>query len=237
MSRQDPEKLVSTAAYLLFYRRRSSQPLGPPYLQELVNKARNPIDGDSAEASDADSESGEGGRLGDRSSASSRLPGSSSAGTVGAGAAPGTSQRLLLPGVSDAGHGSGANRAAMLRETSEDEGISLEHDDLGPTTAINYLPAQTWGFDNLDDADGDINTNTPADTASMAAASVTSDTNDRLTADFGDEDNTPWGDAPQHEGAWNGNANEDFFSDAREHQGMIDGEDSDPPVHNINSDD
>lgn len=32
---------MSSAAYLLFYRRRSSQPLGPPELQELVNKARN----------------------------------------------------------------------------------------------------------------------------------------------------------------------------------------------------
>lgn len=235
---------MSTAAYLLFYRRRSSQPLGPPYLQELVNKARNPSDGDSAEASDADSESGEGGRLGDRSSASSRLPGSSSAGTVGAGAAPGTSQRLLLPGAHESGHGSSsatANRAARLRETSEDEGISLDddNDNYGSTTAgPNYL-APSWNFNSLQDADAEMNTNTPADTASNRAASIASDSIDRLTQDFADDDDgqTPWNNPEDNDGLWVGNdATDEFYTDAQEHQGVT-ATDSDPPVRDITLDD
>ncbi|GAB7348787.1 hypothetical protein MBLNU459_g7510t1 [Dothideomycetes sp. NU459] len=256
VNQQNPDKVVSPAAYLLFYRRRSSQPLGPPYLQELVNKARNPSEGDSADASDVDSESGEGARLGDRSSISSRLPGSSSAGTVGAGAATGTSQRLLLPGASDGGYGSAANRTARLRETSEDEGISLDNDNY-PSTSINYSnPAPSWGFEGLDGPDGgalndDNNNNTPADTASDRAVSIASDVSTHVNQDqdFGEDDDgaddndehAPWT-SPQREmetGGWTSGANDDeFFLDAHEHpRAVLDEADSDPPVHDVKLDD
>ena len=54
------KSVVSPSAYLLFYRRRSATPLGPPYLQELVEKARNPPDSD-----DEPTKSQDGHRLGD----------------------------------------------------------------------------------------------------------------------------------------------------------------------------
>lgn len=44
VSEQGTKAVISPSAYLLFYRRRSSTPLGPPYLQSLVTAARNPAD-------------------------------------------------------------------------------------------------------------------------------------------------------------------------------------------------
>ncbi|KAF2100362.1 UCH-domain-containing protein [Rhizodiscina lignyota] len=38
--RNDPDVVITSAAYLLFYRRRSDTPLGPSYLQELIADAR-----------------------------------------------------------------------------------------------------------------------------------------------------------------------------------------------------
>ncbi|KAG8624387.1 hypothetical protein KVT40_007454 [Elsinoe batatas] len=49
VSQTSPTSVVTTAAYLLFYRRRSDKPLGPPYLQALVTEARA-----AADASDDD---------------------------------------------------------------------------------------------------------------------------------------------------------------------------------------
>ena len=142
VSGHDGRSVISTAAYLLFYRRRSAQPLGPPELQDIVNKARNPGQSPSVDGSDAeDSSSGEGARLGNRSSASSRLLGHSSAGAVGAGAITGTRPR---EGAGD-GRGSAANRAATLRDTSEDEGYQS-----GPLVANE---TSTWGFSGLQDVD------------------------------------------------------------------------------------
>ncbi|KAF2481615.1 hypothetical protein BDY17DRAFT_253006, partial [Neohortaea acidophila] len=83
----------SAAAYLLFYRRRSDQPLGGPMLQELVYEARNPsissqhqpdnsTNGADASATGDESDSGEG-RLGGPNG--STFPGSSSAAGAGVG--------------------------------------------------------------------------------------------------------------------------------------------------------
>jgi ubiquitin carboxyl-terminal hydrolase 4/11/15 len=132
------QEMVHGNAYLLFYRRRSSQPLGPPELQELVNNARNPTHSES----DSDDSSGEGKRLGDQSSASSRQLGPLSAGTAEAGAVTGT--RLQKD---DAGPGREASPAARLRQSSEegDEGyLSGAQDDQD----------QTWSWDGIV---GDIN--------------------------------------------------------------------------------
>ena len=76
---RDPSKIITPAAYLLFYRRRSEAPLGGPRFQEIFNRfdqGRSP-----AGANDED-DSGEGQRLGLGSS----LRGSPSAST-GAGLA------------------------------------------------------------------------------------------------------------------------------------------------------
>lgn len=192
---------MSSAAYLLFYRRRSSRPLGPPELQELVLKARNP-----ETVSDTEDSSGEGKRLGDNSSVSSRLLGSSNAGAVEAGAAiTGTLQQ----GVNADGSGRGANQAVRLRnDVDDDEGISL-NDDLydEPNTTAAQLANEgpTWGFGSLlDDNDDDDGTyiNTPADTASDRP-NPGSDDEDRF-ADFADEENDQdmpdmYGEVPEYQ--------------------------------------
>lgn len=70
----DPSRVVTSAAYLLFYRRRSEVPLGGPRFQEIFDSYNNqPTD---AEMSD----SGEGQRLGQGSS-----PRGSSSALIGAG--------------------------------------------------------------------------------------------------------------------------------------------------------
>lgn len=166
---------MSTAAYLLFYRRRSSTPLGPPYLQELVLKARNPD-----EASEAEDESGEGKRLGDHSSATSRLLGSSDAGAVGAGA---TITGTLHPGANVGGPGRGVSQAVRsMNETDDDEGISLNDELYGNnnTTAVALAnPEATWSFDGLGEDDNTTSVNTPAYTASDRP-DVGSDIEDRF---------------------------------------------------------
>lgn len=54
---------MTTAAYLLFYRRRSSQPLGGPFFEKIINAANSPSQSQSA--SRTTSPSGEGRRLED----------------------------------------------------------------------------------------------------------------------------------------------------------------------------
>lgn len=163
---------------MLFYRRRSSTPLGPPYLQELVCKARNPD-----EASEAEDEPGEGERLGDHSSATSRLLGSSDAGAVGAGA---TITGTLHPGANVGGSGRGVSQAVRsMNETDDDEGIPLNDELYGNnnksnTTAVALAnPEATWSFDGLGADDNTTSVNTPADTASDRP-DVGSDLEDRF---------------------------------------------------------
>ena len=67
MRRADPKNVVVTAAaYLLFYRRRSETHLGGPFLQQLFDKAAG-ADNGSQPTSRATSPSGEGKRLDDSS--------------------------------------------------------------------------------------------------------------------------------------------------------------------------
>ena len=190
VGRQNAESVVSTAAYLLFYRRRSATPLGPAYLQELVLKARNPD-----EVSEAEDESGEGERLGDHSSATSRLLGASSAGAVEAGAKITGS---LQQGANAGGPGRGVSQAVrLMNDVDDDEGISLNDELYGNDNSNNITavalanPDATWGFDGLGDDDNTTSVNTPADTASDRP-DVGSDIEDRLMdLDHDNEDLPP----------------------------------------------
>ena len=198
-------------------------------MQELVNKARNPEETNSADASDAEDSSGEGLRLGDRSSASSlppssRLPsscpiGPASAGAVGAGAATGT----RLRGVG-AGFGDGANRPARLREMSEDDTGSDEGYQSGP--AMTNQP-QSWSFADITNNDANDSSidnmdsnNSPASTASdrpEVGSDYADSVNGRLDGFNDDAETEDYGNAT--DGMWSGNAhNEDdsMFQDADE---------------------
>lgn len=108
VSQRNPKSVITSAAYLLFYRRRSSTPLGPPYLQKIVESAYAPESDDTADSQPGSrqasrSPAGNGRRLDD----SSRI-GSSSA-SAGVAAGP-----LLGVGLisEEAGAGMRARRAA-----------------------------------------------------------------------------------------------------------------------------
>ncbi|TKX25444.1 ubiquitin carboxyl-terminal hydrolase-like protein 3 [Elsinoe australis] len=146
-----PSSVITPAAYLLFYRRRSPQPLGPAYLRDLVTSARAASD---AASDDEDETAGEG-RLGD----SSLLRGSSSASGVKAGAGGRTlggssggetgkksASRLLLPGA-----GGVVGREATSRIEDEDEGIGMETDNGDRQTGLGEQGAG-WSFSGIDGA-------------------------------------------------------------------------------------
>ncbi|GAB7360330.1 hypothetical protein MBLNU230_g8084t1 [Neophaeotheca triangularis] len=167
-------KVHSPAAYLLFYRRRSDKPLGPKYLQDIVEESRNPPPAEPAvEATDElaskdvndESDSGEA-RLGDPASSSRQARGSSSVSLHGAGAAAGNHTQLgaALPradgaGGTSAAAGRGVRIAAGTGQTGreaenaeqEDEGFGEGEDGGG---FANHFPSggASWGFENIDEA-------------------------------------------------------------------------------------
>lgn len=147
----DPEvRVVSPAAYLLFYRRRSSEPLGPQYLRELVQTARNAPDNASTASSDDELASGEG-TLGDPHS--SRLLGSSSNGAkagAGAGARGAESLHPKAPGGGDGSDAPSGRSPLARRRSSEDEGLGMNEDDLPSYPNIVSVGAG-WSFAGLND--------------------------------------------------------------------------------------
>jgi ubiquitin carboxyl-terminal hydrolase 4/11/15 len=197
----NPQSVVTRSAYLLFYRRRSAGPLGPPQLQEVVNAWWNPgsegaNDSDGAN-SRTDSPAGNGLRL----DGSSRN-GSSSAFAVGAGAGA-----LRGGGSGGAGNpalnGAGAETDVELPDYDQlDEGYGAGDED-GPSAdyAPNYAPllASTdpgWSFDQINnnmDGTGDV---FDEDASSNAPNLAGESLGDRLLEDFGDD----LGDVVHHPG-------------------------------------
>ncbi|PVI05610.1 UCH-domain-containing protein [Periconia macrospinosa] len=145
--------VVTTAAYLLFYRRRSAGPLGPPALQEIVNKWRDPDMTDGDEENDGassrnDSPAGNGLRL----DGSSRN-GSSSAFATGAGALRGGGSAgagsLVLSG---AAAGTPGVDDEELDPPPYDEGFSEPSLDLAAVYApLHNATQSTWNFASLTD--------------------------------------------------------------------------------------
>lgn len=178
-------RLHSAAAYLLFYRRRSDNPLGPQYLQELVVDFRNPAPTDeTAEESD----SGEG-RLGGPNG--SLLSSGSSSGLTGAGAAAAGSLGNLASGSSALG----AGRSLTTRTgTEQSSGRQVEGGVVyGPVRPphLRYGNQGTvgWGFGNLNEDQR----------AGDAAGSLMNNVDNENDNDDGDASSTAhmdWEDAP-----------------------------------------
>lgn len=214
-TRNNPQSVITSAAYLLFYRRRSSTPLGPEPLQKLVLDWRNPTNEEASEssgqqssttrtsedASRSDSPAGNGkGAHGSSPNGSSSASLARAAAGLGAGA---DRQR---------GGGLGAERTregqalgpAMMNEDEdlppyeEDEGIG----GMGPLGGRGNLvmqqwhnPQPTWSFEPTDEIDLDA-VGTPGDADSTKAAGGDSQFGDagseygqesRMMEDFGDE--------------------------------------------------
>ncbi|KAI9734542.1 MAG: CSN-associated deubiquitinating enzyme Ubp12 [Cirrosporium novae-zelandiae] len=174
--KNDPHYVVSNAAYLLFYRRRSEKPLGGPFLEQVVNMVH---DGHAAEqeagpASTQDSQTdssagaGEGRRLGDDYSHSSS-----------AGYGVGASHRLGVQsgGLAVVNQAHSDNEDDGPPEYSAEprigEAIPIEGMDVdeGIVEDVNYsysgpynLPS--WSFNRLDgSSDRDISTVAPPTSA------------------------------------------------------------------------
>ncbi|PVH82524.1 UCH-domain-containing protein [Cadophora sp. DSE1049] len=144
---KDLSRIVSSSAYLLFYRRRSDVPLGGPRIAQIVRDFDNDL---SPQVSDDDaSDSGEGKGLVGNSS----LHGSSSA-LTGVGAArhqqspgfPGEQMMTIDPSALSQVPGSGYGSGALQPSIEEDEGIDMR-DERPP--AYNESEWGKNGFSNL----------------------------------------------------------------------------------------
>ncbi|KAI4198856.1 MAG: hypothetical protein LQ350_005005 [Teloschistes chrysophthalmus] len=139
VNRRSPGAAVTSAAYLLFYRRRSEQPLGGPFFERIMNGSD-----ESAAESDANADSafppGEGKRL-DGSShngSSSALRGVGAAHQVGGGGDALTARRT---GVDD------DLPSYPGQEMELDEGVA---DIYGPLSHIGQSPIhESWSFSRL----------------------------------------------------------------------------------------
>lgn len=149
--------MVTSSAYLLFYRRRSDRPLGGKVLEEITESSTRPAsEAGSLNESRTQSPSGEGRRFGD----SSRN--GSSSGSAAAGAAHpsgGGSQDGTRPkggsGKKDQPPQYSHNPTAG--ETSLDgahrqEGMNNEEAEFGDSTATRFPDPPFWSFDRISDA-------------------------------------------------------------------------------------
>ncbi|KAH8690208.1 hypothetical protein BGW36DRAFT_433160 [Talaromyces proteolyticus] len=142
----NPNKAISTAAYLLFYRRRSDRPLGGKVLQEVTESSVR-ADSDDQDDSRAASPSGEGRRLVD----SSRIGSSSALAGVGAAHQAG-----------DGGLPVGLQVKSVEIDPSDDEGLppyaryedNIDGMDIERSNPLTMQP--TWSFDNDNDNDHDL---------------------------------------------------------------------------------
>ncbi|KAF2821546.1 cysteine proteinase [Ophiobolus disseminans] len=198
------EKAVSRNAYLLFYRRRTPSPLGPPQLQEIVKAAEN---GNTPDSDDDDDEndrsrardSGNGLRL----DASSRN-GSSSASTAGTGVAAGAA--ALRGGGSlppSGGRGSllknGVAVGSLIDEDDtdlppyvEDEGFHDAEDDGGTYGSLNSYAYDNpiWSFEGVQSSSLHQNGSSdgPASDEPNLGSEGGEHLQDRLLTDFGSDD-------------------------------------------------
>jgi ubiquitin carboxyl-terminal hydrolase 4/11/15 len=205
VSQKNPDNVVTSAAYLLFYRRRSDRPLGPPYLQKIADQFMNPDSDDAAEESGdgksrnaSRSPAGNGLRLG-----GSSRNGSSSAFGAGAGALQAGSLsagNLLLNG---AAVGTADDDAEMLDQGppppyDADEGYAGGDDDDDANfrgVAMNqggpgFFDEANWNFNNVPDNESDTihsNVDIYDDANSDAPNDGGEDLQSRMLEDFGDD--------------------------------------------------
>lgn len=152
---------MTTAAYLLFYRRRSSQPLGGPFFEKIINAANSPSQSQSG--SRTTSPSGEGKRLEDsppfRNGLSSALAGVGAIHQAGGGGLEvGRTAAPMRTGVDDdlpsysssvGNIGDRATEALQSMEVDEeDEGIA-DTGDRYRNTVLPNISTAGWSFANL----------------------------------------------------------------------------------------
>ncbi len=138
------QKVVTSAAYILFYRRRSASPLGGPFFERLLSGGETAAS-DSQPNSRAASPSGEGRRLDDfsRIGSSSAFQGVGAAHQAGGGGLTGTTHQRT--GVDDDLPAYGPNPQGFdTMDLDEDEGIG----GMGPVSLSRNFPERqpSWSF-------------------------------------------------------------------------------------------
>jgi ubiquitin carboxyl-terminal hydrolase 4/11 len=175
----NPAKVVSTAAYLLFYRRRSDRPLGGKLLQEITEastRANSDDEGDSRAASP----SGEGRRLVDSS-----RNGSTSA-LAGAGAAH-------QAGVGGSQAGLRVRSVEVDSSDNEEELPPYESKHQHSSSNFSIMDQPAWSFDNItgpmvsDDDDGLFDDDDDNDSNKAVGGGDMSDLEQHFNGDAGDD--------------------------------------------------
>lgn len=179
---------MTKAAYLLFYRRRTPVPLGPPSLQEIVtaNNSQSSEEDDDDDEQNTRSGAGNGSRLGDSSRNGSSKAGAAAA---GAGVLAGAGSQLSAA-VSHQRSG------AAAESPSDDETLPPAYNEVdeGYHDANEYGPNYSygpsvmyndpaWGFNNLNNRDLDDAASDAPNLGSDGGA----DLENRMVEDFGDE--------------------------------------------------
>ena len=141
---------MSRAAYLLFYRRRSPVPLGPPSLQQIVTADSSPDSDSDGSASEPRSRSpaGNGLRLGDSS-----RNGSSSAGAVAAGVGALRAAGSQLSAAASHPRNADAAAAGVLNLSTNHNSNDIDDDDDEMDTLPPPYPASDEGFHDATDGD------------------------------------------------------------------------------------
>ncbi|KAL8689917.1 MAG: hypothetical protein Q9218_004521 [Villophora microphyllina] len=209
VSRRNPQAVVSSAAYLLFYRRRSEQPLGGPFFERIMSGTD-----DSAAESDPNSDNaflpGEGKRL-DGSShngSSSALRGVGAAHQVGGGGDALTARRTGVDDDLPSYPGQDVDEApdATLETMDLDEGVGGVEDIYAPLNQFGQGSLhQSWSFSRLPNEQEQLQVvRAPAASedggseklfdgdSTKAASSPPSEIADRL-AEFADDEGTTSG--------------------------------------------
>ncbi|EAW14313.1 putative ubiquitin-specific protease UBP12 [Aspergillus clavatus NRRL 1] len=161
----DPQSVVTPAAYLLFYRRRSDRPLGGKVLEEITESSTRPAsENNSPAGSRGQSPSGDGRRLGgsSRNGSSSALAGVGAAHQAGDGGLR-TGVRARVNDEDDEDDAppdysnSPASGEKSLGKSNRLEGMSFDEDEFGDGAFANPLPYSsqpTWSFDRVTNAHG-----------------------------------------------------------------------------------
>lgn len=186
-----PEEAVTKAAYLLFYRRRSTSPLGPPYLQKLVEDHYAPGSDSAGEAQRPDDSASHNGSSSNSPPAAvgARHPHGSPAGRGLESPVPSVNRGLILPGYeSDESIGMGM----------DDDPPSYDFSGFGPTNRRPSHPEDlqpSWGWDGIAlgalgrrGSDNDMaDSDTLNDAASDAPAFGSESGQNRIAEDFADD--------------------------------------------------
>ena len=218
MNRRQNKSVVTANAYLLFYRRVSTVPLGGPFFEQLMSAAENDTPSASQPNSRAPSPSaGEGQRLDDssRNGSSSALRGVGAAHQAGGGGQVelATPRQTTMTEDNDLPPYSTVDPQNMETETlehmdfEEDEGIGMDDTDRtrlrGGTTFDPYSHVQhdrpAWSFselndDNPIDMDASIlhlpppNSDVDVDDEDSVKAGSANSDPDLRMADFGDDE-------------------------------------------------